>query len=196
MSALLALHRTLERTFRGLVGLAFAVLLGAVTVQVIGRTVGASPVWTEELTRFALLYLAAFGTGLGLASGDLVDVDIVRSAMPPRAARAMRALALALTAALAFGLVPAAWLYTRIGARQTSPALGWRMDWLHASMLVLLVALGTFALLGLLRLYADDERAGESGSGGESGGEGQGEGEGRSEAEDAAVRASNGRAAG
>ena len=46
------------------VGISFLILIGAVTVQVVGRSfVGSSPVWTEELTRFALLYLAGFGTG-------------------------------------------------------------------------------------------------------------------------------------
>ena len=163
MKALASLRRGLDVAFRVLVGLAFAALLAAVTVQVVGRALGASPVWTEELARFALLYLAAFGTCLGLASGDLVDVDVVRSAVPAPAARGMRALGLALTAALSFGLLPAAWLYTGIGVRQTSPALGWRMDFLHASVLVLLAALGLFAALALLELLlgGGDAGAGE-----------------------------------
>ena len=76
MRALDAVRRALELAFRGLTGIAFAVLIASVTVQVIGRLAGASPVWTEELTRVALLYLAAFGAGLGIASGDLVDVDV------------------------------------------------------------------------------------------------------------------------
>ena len=58
------------------VGVAFAVLCAAVLIQVLGRSVfNASPVWTEELTRFALLYLAAFGVGLSYRSGDLVRQD-------------------------------------------------------------------------------------------------------------------------
>lgn len=149
-----SVHVWLERAFRIATGSAFAVLIVAVTVQVAGRSfVGASPVWTEELTRFALLYLAACGTGLALGSGDLVDVDILRSAMPARVARAMRLLALTATAALCASLLPAAWLYTSIGARQTSPALGWRMDWLHGSMFVLLAALGLFALMSMMRMF-------------------------------------------
>ena len=50
--------------FRALVGIAFLVLIVAVLVQVTGRLSGSSPVWSEELTRFALLYLAAIGAGL------------------------------------------------------------------------------------------------------------------------------------
>ena len=156
--ALESMHVWLERAFRIATGSAFAALIIAVTVQVAGRSfVGASPVWTEELTRFALLYLAACGTGLALGSGDLVDVDIVRSAVPAPVARAMRLLGLAATATLCAALLPAAWLYTHIGARQTSPALGWRMDWLHASMLVLLASLGLFALLSMVRVLTGRE---------------------------------------
>ena len=157
MRALDAVRRALELAFRGLTGIAFAVLIASVTVQVIGRLAGASPVWTEELTRVALLYLAAFGAGLGIASGDLVDVDVVRAAVPGRVARAMRIASLGTTAALCIALLPAAWLYTSIGARQSSPALGVRMDLVHASVLVLLAALGLFALLGLARALAGDD---------------------------------------
>jgi len=42
-------------------------------------------------------------------------------------------------------LVPA-WKYTSIGAMQTSPALGWRMDLIHVSMLLLIVFLMLFAM--------------------------------------------------
>ena len=41
-------------------GISFAVLIGAVLVQVSGRLTGFSPVWTEELTRYALLFSVAF----------------------------------------------------------------------------------------------------------------------------------------
>ena len=64
------------------VGLSFVVLLAAVLIQVAGRTLGSSPVWTEELTRFALLYLTAFGVGLSFRSGDLVNVDVVCESLP------------------------------------------------------------------------------------------------------------------
>ena len=128
-------------------GIAFAVLMGAVLIQVLGRTVlSDSPVWTEELTRFALLYLAAFGAGLSLRSGDLVNVDLVCESLPglwPRRLRLFSALATALLCAV---LLLPAWNYTAIGALQTSPALGWRMDFVHASILILLASLMIFAL--------------------------------------------------
>ncbi len=63
-------------------GLAFAVLMGSVLIQVVGRLTGNAPVWTEELTRYALLYMIAFGAGLALRTGDLVNVDVISETLP------------------------------------------------------------------------------------------------------------------
>ena len=91
------------------VGIAFAVLCTSVLIQVLGRSFAASPVWTEELTRFALLYLAAFGAGLSYRSGDLVNVDLVCEALPGRWPWVLRLVSAIATALLCLLLVPAAW---------------------------------------------------------------------------------------
>ena len=143
-----ALADLLEKVFRVAIGIAFAVLIVAVSVQVLGRSVfNDSPVWTEELTRFSLLYLAALGAGLSYRNGDLVNVDIVCDALPGKLPRLLRLLTALATAALCAMLLKPAWLYTSIGVRQTSPALGWRMDFIHASVLLMLVSLMLFSLL-------------------------------------------------
>lgn len=128
------------------IGTAFLVLIVAVLVQVLGRSVfNDSPVWTEELTRFALLYLAAFGAGLSLQSGDLVNVDIVSESLPTPWPRFLRLFGAVLTFILCTLLIIPAWKYTSIGAMQTSPALAWRMDFIHASVLVMVVSLLVFS---------------------------------------------------
>lgn len=128
---------------------AFAVLIFAVLVQVVGRTIGSSPVWTEELTRFALLYLAAFGVGLSLNTGDLVNVDVLCENLPGRLPRILRLISATLTVVFAAALIIPAYKFTKIGNFQHSPALNWRMDYIHASILVLLT---TLALFGAFRL--------------------------------------------
>lgn len=134
------------RISRAATGAAFLVLIGAVLIQVLGRSVfSSSPVWTEELTRFALLFLAAFGTGLSFRSGDLVNVDIVSESLPGRWPWRLRLAGAVLTAAMCALLVVPAWKYTSIGALQTSPALGWRMDFIHVSVLVLILSLMVFS---------------------------------------------------
>ncbi|NJL72248.1 MAG: TRAP transporter small permease subunit [Candidatus Competibacteraceae bacterium] len=148
-----------ETVSRWLVGLAFAVLIGAVMVQVLGRGVfNDSPVWTEELSRFALIYLTAFGLGLSYRTGDLVNVDLVCEALPRPLPWLLRLLSALATAFLAAMLIEPAWRYTAIGAFQTSPALEWRMDLIHGAILVSLVSLLVFSLArvaGMLTGAAD-----------------------------------------
>ncbi|RPE66572.1 TRAP-type C4-dicarboxylate transport system permease small subunit [Pacificibacter maritimus] len=129
------------------VGLSFLVLIAAVLTQVIFRTLDASPIWTEELTRYAMLYLVAFGAGLSLRSGDLVNVDIVCEALPRRWPRRLRLLSALATALLCAILIAPAWKYVSIGAFQTSPAMGLRMDLVHFSIFLLLCVLFVFAAL-------------------------------------------------
>lgn len=156
-----------EKMCRAGVGLAFSVLICAVLYQVIGRAIGMSSVWTEELTRYALLYVAAFGVGLSFLSGDLVNVDVVCEFLPGEWPRRLRLFSATITVLLCLVLLGPAWKYTAIGARQTSPAMGLRMDFIHVSMLILLVILLLFSALrvvsmlwagtsGLAVKYGDD----------------------------------------
>ncbi|MCQ0972121.1 TRAP transporter small permease [Paracoccus sp. TK19116] len=155
------LETIVTAVFRLLVGLAFLVLIGAVLMQVVGRLSGASPVWTEELSRFALLYLAAIGAGLALRSGDLVNVDIVCEALPERVSWVLRLISALLVAGIGLYLLPMAWQFTRIGHIQTSPALGLRMSFVHATMFVMLALLAFFAILRVVGMLtgAEDGRA-------------------------------------
>lgn len=147
------LVRVLYVASRVAAGVAFTVLAVSVITQVLGRSVFASsPVWTEELTRFSLLYLVAFGAGLSYRSGDLVNVDLVCESLPGRLPWVLRLVSALATAVLCALLIWPAWTYTAIGSMQTAPALGWRMDYVHASVLVLLVSLFVFSALRVVRM--------------------------------------------
>ncbi|MDA7988447.1 MAG: TRAP transporter small permease [Pirellulales bacterium] len=141
-------------------GLSFALLIAAVLIQVGGRLLGSSPVWTEELTRFALLFTIAFGVGLAFRSGDLVNVDIVCDSLPGKAPWVLRFVAAAATLGLSLVLLSHAWKYVSIGRLQTSPALGLRMDFVHFSVWLMLSLLALFAALRIVEMFvgANDGR--------------------------------------
>lgn len=132
------------------VALAFGTLIICVLVQVMARSFASSPIWTEELTRYALLYLCAFGAGLAFRSGDLVNVDIVCESLPGQWPRVSRMVAAILTFALCATLLIPAWKYVAIGALQTSPAMAIRMTYVHLSVFVLIAGLMAFSLLRVL----------------------------------------------
>lgn len=127
-------------------GISFLVLIIAVAIQVSARNFGTSPVWTEELARYALLYLAGFGTGLALLTGDLVNVDLVSESLPGRFPWLLRLISALLVLPFCLLLVLPAWKFTSIGAMQTSPAMGVPMNYVHGSILLLLVVLAFAAL--------------------------------------------------
>lgn len=139
------------------IGLSFAVLIAAVLTQVLTRTFGSSPVWTEELTRYALLYTAAFGAGLSLRSGELVNVDIVSESLPGRWSWLLRLFCAFLTAGLCVIIIGPAWQYVSIGALQTSPAMSLRMDFVHFSVFLLLVILLLFSVLRIVAMILSGE---------------------------------------
>ena len=150
------LDTVLTRLARFLVGIAFVVLMVSVTIQVLGRGgLFESPVWTEELTRFALLYLTAFGVGLSYLTGDLVNVDIVCDALPGRLPWLLKVISAVIIVVLCVALLGPAWHFTKIGALQTSPALGWHMNYIHASVLVLLGSLALFAIVRMSSLFME-----------------------------------------
>lgn len=134
-------------------GCAFGILIATVLIQVFSRSfMSSSPVWTEELTRHALLFMAAFGVGLSFRNGELVNVDIVCEMMPRPVQRTLMFVSAGLTTAFCFVLLSPAWMFVSIGALQTSPALGVRMDFIHVTVFILLAVLCLFAVLRMIRV--------------------------------------------
>jgi TRAP-type C4-dicarboxylate transport system permease small subunit len=131
-------------------------------VQVAARTfLPQSPVWTEELTRFALLYLAACGVGPALRTGELVNVDLVVSLFPPALQRALQMFAAAATAALGLMLIGPSLDFTAIGRLQTSPALEWPMNTIHVITLIVSASIALFALTRLVEVALAPAATGE-----------------------------------
>lgn len=162
MHALALAMRLLSAISRAGVGIAFSILIAVVTLQIVTRSLGLySPVWTEEASRYLLLYMTAFGVGLSLLTGELVNVDLLQEALSERVAWWMRLFSAALTALMGAVMILPAWKFTAIGAFQRSPSLRWTMDYVHASVLVLSILLFLFALSRVVAMLAgtDDGRA-------------------------------------
>jgi len=146
----------LDRLHAGLrliVGCCFAVLLGAVLLQVLSRLMLPNPpVWTEELSRFSLLFCAGFGIGLALRSGELVGVDLLTMMLPKRGKAAADVLSCLVMMGFGLLLLKPAWSFVDIGSLQTSPALRWDMFWVHMAVLIAPIALMLAAAERMLRV--------------------------------------------
>ncbi len=74
--------------------MAMTLLVGA---QIAGRFVfGYSIFWSDELARFLLIWISFLGMSVGVRRGAHPGIDSLVRALPPRLARAMMTLALAL----------------------------------------------------------------------------------------------------
>ena len=147
------LLKQIERLIRGGTCVAFAVMIATVVVQVVARTfMSQPPIWTEETSRVALLYIMGLGVGASFLTGDLVNVDLALMVMPAWLRRACEILSAALVSAFGFLLIPGAWEFTASGAMQTSPVLHVQMQYVFACVLFFSVLLGVFGLIKLTRL--------------------------------------------
>ncbi|MFC0035227.1 TRAP transporter small permease [Cardiobacterium valvarum] len=138
------LIQLVSSVLRWATGLAFAVLMAAVLIQVVMRTFSSdgSPVWTEEVTRYALLYIGGFGAALSLWTGVMVNVDLLSEHLPGRLPWVMRLLAAVTVFIFAVMLIEPAWRFTKIGMIQTSPSMPFiKMAYIHASVFILLATL-------------------------------------------------------
>ena len=144
--------RVLAALFRAMTGLAFLVLIASVLIQVVSRmALPSSPVWTEELSRYALLYVVAFGCGLGWRTGELVNVDIVPASLSGRTRRVVEGGVVLLCVLFALFLILPGWSYVKIGFFPTSPALGIKMWWVNMAVLVTPISLAVFGIERVLQ---------------------------------------------
>jgi TRAP-type C4-dicarboxylate transport system permease small subunit len=145
----------LHTVLRGLVGACFTVLLAAVLLQVVSRlTLPNPPVWTEELSRFCLLFGAGLGIGLALRSGELVGVDLITMMLPRAGKVAMEVLSCLVMIGFGVLLVQPGWAFVDIGSLQTSPALEWNMFWVHMAVLIAPLALILAAVERMARVLS------------------------------------------
>ena len=101
----------------------FAVLIAVVTLQVLGRFPG-FPLfpWTEEVARFALVYLVAFSCGIALLRGELVNVDLFVGLLPARNSAEDRTPVDLIIIVFSVMIIPGAWDYVTgsVGERARS----------------------------------------------------------------------------
>ena len=151
--------KKLEQLINGAIFGVFTLMIVAVVVQVFARTfMSQPPIWTEEASRVALLYIVGLGVGASVLTGDLVNVDLALMLMNKSARRFCELASAALVSLFGFLLVPGAWEFTVSGAMQTSPILETPMQYIFASMLFFAVLLGLFGLVRFIKiLFASAE---------------------------------------
>jgi len=129
---------------------AFSVLIAVVTIQVLGRVPGfPSPSWTEEVARFALVYLVAFSCGIAVLRGELVNVDLFVGPLPARARAIVDRIVDVIIFGFAIAIIPGAYDYVTGSIGERARSIDIPMIIVYVVTLIIPVSLAFFSLARL-----------------------------------------------
>jgi len=129
---------------------AFSVLIAVVTIQVLGRVPGfPSPSWTEEVARFALVYLVAFSCGIAVLRGELVNVDLFVGPLPARARTIVDRIVDLIIFGFAIAIIPGAYDYVTGSIGERARSIDIPMIIVYVVTLIIPVSLAFFSLARL-----------------------------------------------
>lgn len=121
--------RRLERAFvllnQGLVMLMMMTMAALVFTNVVTRYVfGFSINWSEEFSRYLMIWVAYLGGGLAMREGRHVAIEYLQGLLPPRLAPYARAAVGILILAFLVALTVLGWQLSQFAWRQRTPVLG------------------------------------------------------------------------
>lgn len=166
-------HRTAHRfvqfmdgvndTLTKLCGLTLAAMVLSVFIGVLARFVfthtslGISVPWTEEVSRYLMIWTVFVGGGIACRSGKLIGVEFLVGALPAPIGRGVKYLSLLLSVAFYALLCFVGWQWVEFGNSQTSPVLEIPMFTVNLAM----VAGGVLMALNTITLALDARCAGK-----------------------------------
>lgn len=117
------------------------------TLQVFFRyALGASLSWSEEALRYLMVWITSLGVGLAYARGEMIGMELLLDAMPPRLARWLGLLGRLLVIALMAFVVIYGWRFAWQTRAASATALPVSMFWVHVSIAVGALLIGLHAL--------------------------------------------------
>lgn len=149
-----------------LCGVALAAMVASVFIGVLARFVFThtslriSVPWTEEVSRYLMIWTVFIGAGIACRHGKLIGVEFVVTALPAPLGRAVKNLSLLLSACFYALLCFIGWQWVEFGNSQTSPVLEIPMLTINLAMVVggVLMALNTAALTVAAHVAGKDIR--------------------------------------
>lgn len=152
----------LLRLVEGLLsGVLVVAVLGLVAFQVVTRYVLNAPVpWSEELARFALVWLTFIGAGYVMARGTHVTVVVGSSMLGKRGAAVLDAFGSLVVVAVCAVLLANSIQFLQTAGRTSSPAAGISMSYVYGAAVVGFVLIAIHAVHRLVDVFLRPEHAG------------------------------------
>lgn len=121
------------RLLQVLLTLLMAALIVPVTLQIVSRFTGLVPryVWTEELARFAFIWVIMIGSMIAVRDGSHFDLEILPTARTPRGRAALRMVRHVAMLLVALIFVWFGYRFAQFGLDQESDLTGINMLAIH-----------------------------------------------------------------
>ena len=148
-----AIYRVLQAT----ITVMLALLLVPVTLQIFSRHIGYIPryIWTEEVSRFCLVWIIMLGAMIAVRDGSHFDVDVLPKPRTPAGARLARLVVHAAIALVALTFLWFGYRFAQFGYDQTSELTDINMLTIHIAWPVA----GLVMLLFVAERIMNDEAA-------------------------------------
>lgn len=114
---------------------AIVIQIISVTIVVIGRQIfNSTPVWGEEVTLFALVWLSLVGSVVLLREHGHISVSIFDHKLPPKIIKTLDFLAYLFLSFFAIEMIIHGVKLLEITSKNVMPALGIKSSWLYLSI--------------------------------------------------------------
>lgn len=137
----------------------FTALMAIVIIQVVFRVFpfASAPSWTEEASRFLLIFAVTFSAPLAIKDDAYVRVDLLLNRLSFKARRIIDIAIYALLFIFFGLLIYYAYLFAQNGI-QTSPALRIPMYIPYGSTVIMMILLSFYSLSKIITIYKDKNR--------------------------------------
>ncbi|EYD71412.1 TRAP transporter small permease [Limimaricola hongkongensis] len=135
LNALIGTIDTINRWTGWLLAALLLVMTVLITWQVFARFVMGSPLtFSEEVARFAMIWMTMLGAAYAYRHGTLISVDVFTDIAGPRATRILKVVIAIISFVFAYVLLTEGFSITLRVAGQTAPSTRVSMAWLYAAM--------------------------------------------------------------
>jgi TRAP-type C4-dicarboxylate transport system permease small subunit len=129
-----------------------AIMAAVIIMMVFTRNfLGFSFPWTEELTRYLLVWVSLLGAAVLLRLEDHIQIDFLKYVLGPRAETARRIFIHVLVGAFMAFLCYEGWLTAMSRGAARSPALGVSLTWPYLAVVVSSFMMAVISVIGICR---------------------------------------------
>ena len=159
MKAVHTIDHVVNTILRWIVMIMLSVMSVVVFAQVVFRIVHLSIPWSEELSKYLLIWSTFMGAALCVHKGSLVGLEFLQSALPERGQKALKiVLSIIICAMLVFLIGVGFWAVRRV-CFQITPVLKQSMGLMYAAIPVGSVFMLINQIITTIYLIKGDEEA-------------------------------------